>query len=106
MTKRPRDKVARVSLQEGLSKDALIDKVSEIACTYGRGRDREEYVNIKKLSRDERMRAYWSDDDYIFLEQNIEEECARLSLEWGDELERVVNGLIREFAEEEEDEGE
>jgi len=87
-----------------LTKESLKEKIIEIACAYGRGRAREEYAKRRKVSQEELKRGIWRNDDLIFLEQEIETECAGLCSEWADRLEATLNDLIQDYLAEEEDE--
>ena len=64
---------------------------------------REEYVKLKNLSQEELKRGIWRNDDVIFLEQEIEAECARLGSEWATRLEKTVNEVIRDLLTEQDD---
>lgn len=67
-----------------------------------RARAREEYVRIKKISPAEQKRGVWRNDEMIFIEQELEEECAGLCSEWADQIEETLTDLIREHLEEDE----
>ena len=77
MTDKPRDNLILLNSRDRLTKESLKEKLLEITCAYGRGRAREEYAKRKKVSQEELKRGIWRNDDLIFLEQEIETECAR-----------------------------
>ncbi len=100
MTEKPRDNLILMSSKDRLTKEALEQKLVEITCAYGRAKAREEYVRIKKISPAEQKRGIWRNDEMIFIEQEIEEECAGLCSEWADRIEETLTDLIREHLEE------
>ena len=104
MTDKPRDNLILLNSRDRLTKESLKQKLLEIACAYGRARVREEYVKIKNVSQKELNRGIWRNDDVIFLEQEIETECARLGTEWTDRLETTVNEVIQDYLPEDDDE--
>jgi hypothetical protein len=97
MTERTRDKVILLAQGSGLTKEALKEKLIEIACAYGRGRAREEYAKRRKISQEELRRGIWRNEDLIFLEQEIETECAGVCSKWADRLEDDLNDLIEDY---------
>ena len=103
MTEKSRDNLILLSSKDRLTKESLKQKLIEITCAYGRAKVREEYVRTKNISRDEQKRGVWRNDDMIFLEQELEEECAGLCSEWADQIEEALTHLIREHLEEDEE---
>jgi hypothetical protein len=94
MTKKPRDRIKLLNSRDRLTMESLVERLAEITCAYGRERAREEYLKVRKPSQDELKRGIWRNDDLIFLEQEIEVECARLCAKWASRLEETLNGLI------------
>ena len=86
---------------ERLTKEAFVERLSEPALIYARGLARDEYVKIKRAAGEEVRPAFWRDDDCIFLDGEVEEECLRLCSELSDKLELTVLDLAGDLTDEE-----
>jgi hypothetical protein len=62
MTDKPRDKIILLNSRDRLTKESLKEKLIEITCAYGRAKARN---NSKQVTRDERKRGIWRNDDDI-----------------------------------------
>jgi len=78
MTNKLRDRIILLNSGERSTMESPMERLAEITCAYRKGRAREEYLKIRKSSQNELKRGIWRNDDLIFLEQEIEEECTRL----------------------------
>ncbi len=96
MTEITRRQTTLLTTEDFLNKDSLIDKLVEISLKYARGLVRQEYVKIRNPSKEEMKRGIWREDDYIFLEQDVEEECLRLCTELADKLKESAHQAIRD----------
>jgi hypothetical protein len=63
-----------------------------------------EFRIMSSDCQEELKRGIWRNDDLIFLEQEIEPECAALCSKWAGRLEETFNDLIQDYLAEEDDE--